>query len=70
MREINTIEEAEEAMKVTPHMYLVAFSTEGSTGSMIVAAKEEQPYYKIYFMLMGANKEGTKLTVTSIQKLT
>ena len=71
MKNIETLEQAEEMMKLNPYLYLVSVMLGGAVGSMIVAAKERLPLYKVYFMVNETNKDPKiKLTITNVVELT
>ena len=70
MIQLRNLQEAEEAMKEHPHLYLCAFYTAGRPGSCLIASKEEIKLYKVYFMLKEVEAQGVDMTIISIQKIT
>ena len=70
-KEIRTLEEAEEAIKETPFLYLVSFTLMNAQhGSVIIAAKEKKPLYEVYFIFNEVNKEKDITTILNVIELT
>ncbi len=65
IQHVKSLEEMREAMKKHPYPYLVAISTKGGTGSMLLSSEKKLELWEVYGMLCGKEE----FAVLSIQPL-